>query len=246
MKKILISLVVSLLAINLNAQENSKRDIQETYFNKEQFYKDLKSRFNFDLNYQMEENETAADFVLRIFKDKLQIHHGAFEVKNWQNEFGNYIVSFGEYTFEHKHPSDGAQINSTMILGILFKPINEKREFHPIRILQIEGEGRFFGIQSVFFANGDTIKSDQELVILYRLVTDMQGQFNEVYIYKNNVTNNKLELVNFLSEHCGYNFNSEGDNDYVYPGENTKSEHKECLLSNSNDIKLKLKELGYE
>ncbi len=156
----------------------------------------------------------------------MQLHHGIFGFKNWTNSNGQYVICFIE---------DDRFFDTELISGILLEPTGSNT-FKVIKVGEWSKECSKTSVISVF-------RTDKKLFIATQDNYGINGVFNNVFIYSDTITSNKLTLERTFYEHCQYWWREdEEDSDYVYPqgGEDiSNAKFVECNLSNYENILIK-------
>ncbi|MDY8137495.1 hypothetical protein [Aquimarina sp. 2201CG5-10] len=224
MKRLLISLCVIIYGFSsLMAQDII--DSGDITLIKE-FRVDNEKRFSFGQVYKKNDFEDLTKFVKRILDDKSIIHHGVFEL----NEFRNCIVSFATYKFQ----------KTSIIIGLLLEPTSSKDKYKLLKIMEMSsGCGEQPEVVSVFLHNADPNAIGRELIIHASDYCGKHGEYNYVFVYNGLISNNKLELSNYLSEHCDYSEEKiDGKWDYDMGNENAEEKrYNKCKYSNLKSIR---------
>ncbi|SNR14216.1 hypothetical protein [Tenacibaculum jejuense] len=189
MKKRLFCICIKLIFISSSFSQDiiDNGDLSSV----KEFKNDLNEKFSFGNSYTQLKNENIETFVKRILGDKINLHHGAFKLKDFQN----CIVAFASYTYEE----------TPIVIGFLLKPTDTKQEYKLLKILELSsGCGNEPEVKSVFLHNTDTNSVGKELVIHTSDNCGKHGKKNYVFVYNGLIKNNKLILQNFLFEHCDY------------------------------------------
>jgi hypothetical protein len=217
MKKYILILLILISNLSL-AQDIEISFQQEDFLKYNKFQKSLK------LNKKVIklEQESLEELFERVYPNA-ELHHGIFQIKNWVNQHGRYIVCFIR---------DNETFDVGLIVGVLFEPIG-KNAFRLNKIGEWSDECRGTAVQTVF-------RHGERLFVLVQQDCSINGVFNNVFTYNNIVSNNKLQLENSKSEHCGYWWRGDNDTgDYVYPqgGEDTSgAKYIECNLNSYEKI----------
>ena len=190
----------------------------------EEFRIDFDKRFSFGAVYKRADDEDPTRLVKRILNNQSTIHHGAFEL----TEFHNCIVSFATYEFQ----------GTSIIIGLLFEPINSKGDYKLLKTMEISsGCGEQPEVLSVFLHNADSNTIGRELIIHVSDYYGRHGKYNYVFVYNGLISDNKLELSNYLAERCDYSeVKIDGEWDFDMGDENVEERrYKKCDYS---DFKL--------
>ncbi len=183
--------------------------------------------------------ETAAEFASSILpNDSARLVGQVLETKGWDST-KNCIIAFYAATIQMTPPQKEA-FKENVVLGCMFVPLTDG-QYRRVWIDTFMEEGATPYIESVFFANADKDKT-KELVILcswdQNRHATISGKSYQVFFYDQlNVAKlpDNLKPLHHLDKIFKYEF--EGTND---AGQKSIAKYKRF-----EDIKKKLKALGY-
>lgn len=140
-------------------------------------------------------NESVETFIKRLKPDTVELAHSIIETKIW-NTSNKAIIAFYGYD-----DTSDLNIGFNKIFGHLYLPTGNNI-YRDISFGPIEEDGGYPKIISVFFANADTDRP-KELIVLCKYEQhhyDYGGQFYETFIFDNPSDKNKLLYFEKLSE----------------------------------------------
>ncbi len=192
--------------------------------------------FSFGQSLVRQENETAQMFADRLKPDSTEIAHIIIETKQLDTTKNIIVVFYKKTIYEVRQmPTYVDHSQYDIMLGYAFI-LTENKSYEKVFIDTIPPDGGDPEIISIFFANADK-DMGKELIVLckYEQVHyDYEGEFYEPYIFNYSMNTKRFTYLSKLSEtfwgcECGFR--------------NGKTEI--ARYKTANDIKIKLKKLGF-
>ena len=129
------------------------------------------------------DNESAEQFVTRVKPDSSNLTHKVIETK-WNSTF--VIIAFYDQTYKLPKHKDPGQQNYLRIIATIFIKA-DSNSYNKFLIDTIDTEGGDPIIESVFFANADSDK-EKELIIISSWEQrhyDTNGKLYGTFVYDN-------------------------------------------------------------